>query len=61
MKHRVAVAAGSIKELIEKLRLYVEGAPSIEGVCHGEVKRDQDILGMLSADDDMAALIEAWR
>jgi acyl transferase domain-containing protein/NAD(P)-dependent dehydrogenase (short-subunit alcohol dehydrogenase family)/acyl carrier protein len=60
MEERLAVVAGSIKELEEKLKSYVDGRDDIGDLYRGQVKRNKETLDVFAADEDMSRLIDAW-
>ncbi len=60
MEERLGVIVGSIKELEEKLKSYMEGQNGIEDLYQGQVKRNKEMVTVLAADEDMAATIDAW-
>jgi acyl transferase domain-containing protein/enoyl-CoA hydratase/carnithine racemase len=60
LDERLAVIAGSIKELEKKLKGFLEGTEGIEDLYRGEVKRNKETLAAFVADEDMAKTIDAW-
>ena len=60
MEERLAVIVGTIQELVEKLQLFTAGQGGIEDLYRGQVKRNQDTLGVFTSDEDMQKTIEAW-
>ncbi|EGD45644.1 6-deoxyerythronolide-B synthase, partial [Ruminiclostridium papyrosolvens DSM 2782] len=60
MEERLAVIAGSIKELEEKLKSFLEGQDDIPDLYRGQVKHNKDTLAVFTADEDMQKAIEAW-
>ncbi|WP_304364769.1 SDR family NAD(P)-dependent oxidoreductase [Brevibacillus dissolubilis] len=60
MDERLAVLAGSISDLEEKLSRFTEGQAYIQDLYRGQVKRNKDTLDVFAADEDMAQTIEAW-
>ena len=60
MEERLAVIAGSVEELLEKLKGFLEGQGGIEDLYRGQVKRNKDTLAVFLADEDMAKTIDAW-
>ena len=60
LEERLAVIAGSIKELEKKLKGFLEGAEGIEDLYRGQVKRNKETLAAFAADEDMAKTIDAW-
>ncbi|EGD45652.1 Beta-ketoacyl synthase, partial [Ruminiclostridium papyrosolvens DSM 2782] len=60
MEERLAVIAGSIKELEEKLQGYLEGRDDIPDLYRGQVKRSKETQAIFTADEDMQKAIEAW-
>ena len=60
MEERLAVAAGSVNELKEKLEAFLQGEQYIENLYRGTVKRNKEALAALDADEDMKLTIDAW-
>ena len=60
MEERLAVMAGSVHELQEKLEGFLNGREGIEDLYRGQVKRNEEILAMLEMDEDMDKTIDAW-
>ncbi|MBY0088466.1 non-ribosomal peptide synthetase [Brevibacillus brevis] len=60
MEERLAVIAGSMMELEEKLKQFIGRQKDIEDLYHGQVKRHKDTLAIFAADDDMPQMIDSW-
>ncbi|TMC21453.1 MAG: SDR family NAD(P)-dependent oxidoreductase, partial [Chloroflexi bacterium] len=60
MQERLAVVAGSMKKLAEKLEQFVEDQDGIVDVYRGQVKRYKEALAVLDVDDDIGIAIDAW-
>ncbi|GED59056.1 hypothetical protein BFO01nite_31880 [Brevibacillus formosus] len=60
MEERLAVIAGSMIELEEKLKQFIGKQKDIEDLYHGQVKRHKDTLAIFAADDDMPQMIDSW-
>ncbi|MBN4053213.1 SDR family NAD(P)-dependent oxidoreductase, partial [bacterium AH-315-L15] len=60
MEERLAVIVGSIKELEEKLKGFVEGQEGIEGLYRGQVKRNKETLAVFAADEELQEVINKW-
>jgi polyketide synthase PksN len=60
MEERLAVFAGSIKELQERLRNYLDSLDGTEGLYRGQVKRNKETMDIFSADEDMSKIMDAW-
>ena len=60
MEHRLAVIVGSVKELEDKLKRFIDGEGNIENLYRGEVRRDQESFADFTDDDDLAKTIDAW-
>ena len=60
MEERLAVLAGSIGELEQKLQEFMEGREGIIDLYRGQVKRNKETLAVLAADEEMAKTIDAW-
>ncbi|GFE86014.1 SDR family NAD(P)-dependent oxidoreductase [Steroidobacter agaridevorans] len=59
-KERLGVVAGSVAELVEKLRAFTSGERSVEQLYRGQAGRDRDALAVFSADSDLQATIGRW-
>ncbi|MDY8047558.1 SDR family NAD(P)-dependent oxidoreductase [Paenibacillus polymyxa] len=60
MEERLAVIAGSMQELVDKLGGFLEGRDSIPELYRGQVKRNKEALTALVEDEDMDKTIAAW-
>nr|WP_226001950.1 SDR family NAD(P)-dependent oxidoreductase [Paenibacillus sp. BJ-4] len=60
MEERLAVIAGSMQELVEKLEGFLEGRDGISELYRGQVKRNKEALTALIEDEDMKKTIAAW-
>ncbi|HML90062.1 MAG TPA: SDR family NAD(P)-dependent oxidoreductase [Methylomusa anaerophila] len=60
MEERLAVIAGSVQELAEQLKSYVDGGDGDGEVYRGQVKRNKETLAVFAADEDLAKAIDAW-
>jgi len=60
MEERLGLIVRSMEELEEKLQGFADGKEDIEDLYLGQVKRNKDTLAVLTADEDMTKLIEAW-
>ncbi|WP_336078347.1 SDR family NAD(P)-dependent oxidoreductase [Paenibacillus sp. 203] len=60
MEERLAVIAGSMQELVDKLEGFLEGRDSIPELYRGQVKRNKEALTALVEDEDMDKTIAAW-
>jgi len=60
MEVRLGLLANSMAEVKHKLAAYLAGEEAVEGLYRGEVKREKESIGLLSADEDMAKAFEAW-
>ncbi|ATF14554.1 non-ribosomal peptide synthetase [Brevibacillus brevis X23] len=60
MEERLAVIAGSMMELEEKLKQFIGRQKDIEDLYHGQVKRHKETLAIFAADDDMSQMIDSW-
>ncbi|WP_129645085.1 SDR family NAD(P)-dependent oxidoreductase [Peristeroidobacter agariperforans] len=59
-KERLGVVAGSVAELVEKLRGFTSGERNVEQLYRGQAGRDKDALALFSADSDLQATIGRW-
>ncbi|ODP28425.1 Polyketide synthase [Paenibacillus nuruki] len=63
MEERLAIRVSSIHELITQLNNYIEQTDSTLWNDHmyvGQVKRDQEVLEFLTADEDMQETVQRW-
>lgn len=60
MDERLALIVGSVRELVAKLRDYLEGKDEVGGLYQGKVKRSKDAVSLLSDDEDVARMLESW-
>ena len=60
MEERLAVLTGSIGDLEEKLKKFMEGREGIIDLYRGQAKRNKETLAVLTDDEEMAQTIEAW-
>ena len=58
MEERLAVVAGSIKELEEKLNSFVKGRDGIENLYTGRAEGNKDALGILAVDEELQEVID---
>ncbi|MBV9493034.1 MAG: SDR family NAD(P)-dependent oxidoreductase, partial [Acidobacteria bacterium] len=60
MDERLGLIVNSVSQLNEKLRAYLAGEQSIEGVFTGQVKRNREALAVFSTDADLQQTVEKW-
>jgi polyketide synthase PksN len=60
MEERLAVKAGSIKDLREKLEGFLEGREGSEDLYRGQVKRHKETLTVFAGDEEIQEAIEKW-
>ncbi|WP_207635815.1 SDR family NAD(P)-dependent oxidoreductase [Ruminiclostridium papyrosolvens] len=60
MEERLAVIAGSIKELEEKLQGCLEGRDDIPDLYRGQVSRNKETLTAFTTDEDMQKATDVW-
>ena len=60
MEERLAVIVGSVEELKEKLKDFLEGQDGIEDLYRGKVKRNKGTSIIFMEDEDIAKAINAW-
>jgi hypothetical protein len=60
MEERIGVIAGTMDELKETLKAFLEGRTGIQNLYKGQVKGNKEALSVFSADEDMEKTIEAW-
>lgn len=58
-EERLAIVASSVKELHDKLSLFVEDKEEIPGVYRGHAKRNREIMSIF-ADEDLKSAVEKW-
>jgi len=59
MDKRLAVLAGSLMVLKDKLRTYLDGQP-VDGVFQGQVKAHKDSISLFAQDADLRATLDKW-
>ncbi|HHI94665.1 MAG TPA: hypothetical protein ENK04_14335, partial [Gammaproteobacteria bacterium] len=60
MEERLAIIVHTLDELKEKLNAYAGGQENIDNLYCCQVKRNEDILAIFVADDDMEKAIDSW-
>ncbi|MEZ0206385.1 condensation domain-containing protein, partial [Ideonella sp.] len=60
MEERLALVAGSLGELGDKLARFLSGEASVEALHRGQVRPNKDEMAALSADADMAQAVQSW-
>ncbi len=60
MEERLAVIVGSLNELEEKLKSFVEGRDNIDNLYRGQVKRDKETLAVFVADEELQEAVDKW-
>ncbi|MCX8131980.1 MAG: SDR family NAD(P)-dependent oxidoreductase [Clostridia bacterium] len=60
MEERLGVTAGSMGELEQKLKAFIEEESNPEGLYRGQAKGNNDTLTALTADEEMREVIEKW-
>jgi polyketide synthase PksN len=60
MEERLALTAGTLRELEEKLQSYLDGLENIEELYRGQVKRNQETLAVFAADEELQEAIDKW-
>ncbi|AJQ26211.1 amino acid adenylation domain-containing protein [Pelosinus fermentans] len=60
MEERLAIIVGSIKELEERLKCFIEGQQNIRDLYIGEVKRNKETVAIFTADEDLERIIDVW-
>ncbi|HBV96367.1 MAG TPA: polyketide synthase, partial [Desulfotomaculum sp.] len=59
LEERLAVMAGSVTDLEEKLKLFIEGQNSIKDLYRGRVKEKESLIAF-GEDEDLRKAIDAW-
>lgn len=60
MDERLGVVAKTIDELRGKLSAFLKGTDDLDGVYHGEVKRDDAMVSLSAAGADLRKSVEDW-
>ena len=60
MEERLGVITVSTGELTEKLSAFLTGQSGIEDLYRGQVKRNQEALTVITADEEMQEVIQKW-
>ena len=59
MEERLGLIVNKISELENKLKGFVEGQ-EVEGIYHGQIKRNKEALAAFASDDDISKVLEVW-
>ncbi|WP_025701963.1 SDR family NAD(P)-dependent oxidoreductase, partial [Paenibacillus forsythiae] len=60
MEERLAFAAASITEMLDKLAGYLDGRDDISSFYQGRVKPNKESIALFSTDEDLQRAVEAW-
>ncbi|MCX8131567.1 MAG: SDR family NAD(P)-dependent oxidoreductase [Clostridia bacterium] len=60
MEERLALLAGSVKELEEKIEGFLAGREMTAGMYRGQVKRNKDAMAVFAEDEELQEAIEKW-
>jgi polyketide synthase PksN len=60
MEERLGLVVGSITELEEKLKSFVEGLDGLEDLYRGQAKDNKDTVALFAADEDLQNAVEYW-
>jgi len=60
MESRISFVVSSIEELIAKLQNQLTEKGPIDGVFTGVVKKNKELVSMLSADEEMSEAVQKW-
>ncbi|WP_255298559.1 SDR family NAD(P)-dependent oxidoreductase [Brevibacillus dissolubilis] len=60
MEERLGVLAGSIQELIGKLKQFLDGSDYVDDLYRDHIKHNKNSLAVFAADEDTEKIIEAW-
>jgi polyketide synthase PksN len=60
MEERLALLVASVRELEEKLKGFLNKQDGIEGLYHGQVKRNKVVLAAFAVDDELREAIDKW-
>jgi len=60
MEERLALIVGSINDLEEKLKDFLESKDVVEGLFIGKIKHNKEILSAFVMDEDMTKVIDSW-
>jgi polyketide synthase PksM len=60
MADRLAMIVENEAELMLKLEALAGGALDVEGVYRGHVKRNNELLALITGDEDLASIIDLW-
>nr|DAC82026.1 TPA_exp: polyketide synthase [Kiritimatiellota bacterium] len=60
MEERVGLIVGSIDELAEKLKRFLEDQDDVEDLYRGQVKRNKEAMAVFMADEELGEAIDKW-
>ncbi len=60
MEERLGVVVGSMAELEEKLKGFVEGLDGLDDLYRGQAKDNKDTVALFAADEDLQNAVEYW-
>ena len=60
MTHRLALTATTLEQLQDKLRCFLDGEKSVEGMYRGDVNDSKEALEPFALDEDMQGVIGKW-
>jgi polyketide synthase PksN len=60
MTHRLALTATTLAEVEGKLRSYINGDKSVEGLYRGDANHNKDALEVFALDEDLQGVIAKW-
>ncbi|MBY9081324.1 SDR family NAD(P)-dependent oxidoreductase [Paenibacillus sp. HN-1] len=60
MEERLAMTAGSLKELTDKLKSFLDGRNDANGLYRGQIKGNKDALAVFATDEELQAAIGKW-
>ncbi|HET8846573.1 MAG TPA: type I polyketide synthase, partial [Ktedonobacteraceae bacterium] len=60
LEERLAFVVGSLQELKEKLRAFLDDLEDSEGLYRGQVRQEKGTIALFAKDDELAEAVEKW-
>ena len=60
LEERLGMIVESVDELIEKLKKFLDNKDDLDGVYHGQKRRNKDTLAVFDGEEELQEIIEKW-